>query len=151
MGINVESDYKRFDVVLKEDDRFHLRIREEELVDVMKELMTPFLMRYVHDLILDFTESMAPVETPEDMRDYKDAGGTGTRAFDIQVSYITYNDGHFVDPNAHGGPIILSVEERGVNDPIAIIDDKESDFTRSEINQFQQEESKLRKIKLGDE
>lgn len=146
MGINEESEYETFEVELKEDGRFHLNIKEEELVDKMKELMTPFLIAHVHDLILDITENIPSIDSPEDMEDYKDAGGTGIRKFDMIVSYVTYNDGHFVDPNVHGGAIRLSVEDcNDDDDEPTIIDGKESDFTRSELNRLQREESKLRK------
>lgn len=77
----------------------------EEITNAAKELMQPFMDRYMQDLLND--------EYPvlEDFEDLNCDICGSSMTIDITVEYTTYNNGSHVDPKVHGEPIRLEISK----------------------------------------
>lgn len=76
---------------------------EEELTNVAKELMKPFMDRYMQDLI---NECFFYID-----REYDCTECGEPTIIDIISEYVTYNNGTHVNPKVHGEPIKLYIKQ----------------------------------------
>lgn len=77
MGINIEETSNTFVINTKEDGTFE---NEDDIVCAVMESMTPFLKRYIHNLLCDFDIFCDFTDNPE-----------SERKVDIITEYTTYN------------------------------------------------------------